>query len=51
MLIYQRAKSLEYASEKMKNEPQEAPTVLTKPADDASEEDKKKYEEERSAEI
>lgn len=51
MLIYQRAKSLEFASEKMKNEPQEAPTVLTKPAEDAPEEEKKKYEEERSVEV
>lgn len=35
----------------MKSEPQEAPTVLEKPAEDASEEVKKKYEEERAVEI
>lgn len=46
MLIHQRTKSLEFASEKMKAEPQEAPTVLEKPAEDASEEIKKKYDDE-----
>ena len=51
MLLYQRTKSLEYATEKMKSEPQEAPTVLTPPAEDASEEIKKKFEEERAVEI
>ena len=51
MVIYQRNKSLEYATEKMKGETQEAPTTLTAPAEDASEEEKKKYEEERTLEI
>lgn len=35
----------------MKGETQEAPTTLTAPAEDASEEEKKKYEEERTLEI
>jgi len=47
MVIYQRTKSLEYATEKMKGEQLEAPTILASPAEDASEEEKKKYEEER----
>lgn len=51
MVIYQRTKSLEYASEKMKGELQEAPTTLTVPADDATEEEKKKYQEDRNNEI
>lgn len=51
ILTYQRNKSLEFAAEKMKTEPQEAPTSLETPAADASEEVKKKYEEERSNEI
>ena len=51
MLIHQRTKNLEFATEKMKSEPQEAPTVLEKPAEDASEEVKKKYEEDRAVEI
>ena len=51
MVIYQWTKSLEYATEKMKLEPQEAPTTLTAPAEGASEEEKKKYEEEWNAEL
>jgi len=51
MLLFQRTKSLEYASEMMKSEPQEAPSTLEKPSEDASEEIKKKYEEDRAAEM
>jgi protein TIF31 len=51
MVLFQRTKSLEYATEKMKGEPLEAPTSLTSPPEEATEEEKKKYEEERNAEI
>ena len=45
MMIYQKQKSLDYAKEKMEGEPTEAPTELTKPAEDAKDEEKKEYAE------
>ena len=47
LMIKQRKKNLAYARSKMEDHPKEAPTELTKPADDASDEDKKKYAQER----
>ena len=51
LMIKQRKKNLTYARSKMEDHPKEAPTELTKPAEDASEEEKKTYAQERQKEL